>query len=75
MITGKVTTDREATIEIEVSGTDPSPQQIEAVIDTGFNGYLTLPSRLIDHPHDLGVIHSAIQMLRLSCNVRTQISM
>jgi clan AA aspartic protease len=47
MILGKVTTDREATIELKISGTDPSPQQVKAVIDTGFNGYLTLPSRLI----------------------------
>ena len=47
MINGKVTTTLEATIDIEVSGPSPPPQQTEAVIDTGFNGYLTLPSHLV----------------------------
>ncbi|MGH9854688.1 MAG: clan AA aspartic protease [Blastocatellia bacterium] len=47
MITGKVTTNREATIGVEVSGAGPLAQQVEAVIDTGFNGYLTLPNHLI----------------------------
>jgi clan AA aspartic protease len=51
MINGKVTATLEATIEIEVSGPNPAPQQTEtvaqAVIDTGFNGYLTLPSQLV----------------------------
>jgi len=47
MITGKVTANLEATIEIEVSGAQPPAHQTEAVIDSGFNGYLTLPSYLI----------------------------
>ncbi len=47
MINGKVTTSLEATIDIEVSGPNPTPEQTEAVIDTGFNGYLTLPSQLV----------------------------
>jgi clan AA aspartic protease len=47
MINGKVTTTLEAMIDIEVSGPNPTPQQTEAVIDTGFNGYLTLPSHLV----------------------------
>lgn len=38
---------REAVIELEVSGPGQPPQQIEAVIDTGYNGYLTLPSHLV----------------------------
>jgi len=47
MITGKVTAELEGTIELEVNGSSPPPQRVEAVIDTGFNGYLTLPNRVI----------------------------
>ncbi|MCI0392214.1 MAG: clan AA aspartic protease [Acidobacteria bacterium] len=47
MITGKVTGELEGTIELEVNGSVPPPQLVEAVIDTGFNGYLTLPNHLI----------------------------
>ena len=46
MITGKITVHQEAIIELEVVGLN-QPSRIEAVIDTGFTGYLTLPSRLI----------------------------
>jgi len=47
MITGKVTANREAIIELEVVNWANQKQRVEAVIDTGFNGYLTLPSNLI----------------------------
>ncbi len=47
MIHGKVTTMLEATIDIEVSGPNLTSEQTQAVIDTGFNGYLTLPSHLV----------------------------
>ena len=47
MIHGTVTSDREAMIDLEVSGSDRQAQRIEAIIDTGFNGFLTLPSNLI----------------------------
>lgn len=47
MITGKVTAELEGTIELEVNGSGAPPQQVEAVIDTGFNGYLTLSNRVI----------------------------
>lgn len=50
MIHGKVSTNREATIELNVSGPNRQLQRTEVVIDTGFNGYLTLPKNLI---HDL----------------------
>ncbi len=45
MIYGKVG-NHEALIELEVSGNGQS-QRIDAVIDTGYNGYLTLPAQLV----------------------------
>ncbi|MGH9768707.1 MAG: hypothetical protein ACREAB_14855, partial [Blastocatellia bacterium] len=42
-----VTANREPTIELEIKGSGPPAQQVEVVIDTGFNGYLTLPNHLI----------------------------
>lgn len=48
MITGKVTSNLEAVISLEVIRSRKQTQQVEAVIDTGFNGYLTLPNHLIN---------------------------
>ena len=47
MIAGKVTTDREAVIEFQLAGPARQTREIQAVIDTGYNGYLTLPGHLI----------------------------
>lgn len=47
MIVGRVTTNREAVIELEIIGRNQETTSIEAVVDTGFNGYLTLPSNVI----------------------------
>ena len=47
MITGVVNANREATIRLVVHGANGQSQEIEAVIDTGFTGFLTLPSSLI----------------------------
>ena len=47
MITGVVTVAREAVISLTVRGPNGQEQEIEAVIDTGFDGSLTLPSELI----------------------------
>ena len=43
MISGTVTGDREILIQLEVLGTHQSAVSIQAVVDTGFNGFLTLP--------------------------------
>lgn len=47
MITGIVTVARETVISLTVRGPNGQEQEIEAVIDTGFDGSLTLPPALI----------------------------
>jgi predicted aspartyl protease len=47
MIIGSVNANREATIRLIVHGTQRQAQEIEAIIDTGFTGFLTLPLPLI----------------------------
>lgn len=46
MISGSVR-NREAIIELEVSAPGQPPRQYTAVVDTGYNGYLTLPRQAI----------------------------
>ena len=55
MIHGKVDAHREARVHLDVIGPDHRTRTIQAVVDTGFNGYLTLPE---DRIEDLG-LHSA----------------
>jgi len=47
MITGVVNANREATIRLVVRGPSGQHHEIEAIIDTGFTGFLTLPSALV----------------------------
>lgn len=47
MISGWVNAYREAVVRLPVRNSEGREQAVEAVIDTGFNGYLTLPSGLI----------------------------
>jgi len=47
MITGVVTEDRQAIIHLMVRGPAGQEQGVEAIIDTGFDGWLSLPSSLI----------------------------
>jgi len=47
MIIGTVNANREASIRLQVRGPDGHEQEMEALIDTGFNGFLTLPLAVI----------------------------
>lgn len=47
MIAGVVTANREATISLAVRGPAGVEQQIDAVVDTGFDGWFTLPPAMI----------------------------
>ncbi len=47
MISGTVTSDREAVVRLEVLGSDGQRQGIEVVIDTVSKGSLTLPAHMI----------------------------
>jgi predicted aspartyl protease len=47
MITGVVTADHQAIIRLSVRGPTGQEQGIDAIIDTGFDGWLSLPSSLI----------------------------
>src|SRR5207244_11426502 len=47
MIIGVVNANREATIRLVIRGANGQEHEIEAVIDTGFTGFLTLPATLI----------------------------
>ena len=47
MIEGVVNADYEPVITLTVQGPSGRTQNIDAVIDTGFNGFLTLPTTLV----------------------------
>ena len=47
MIQGAVNAALEAVLPLTVQGTAGRAQEVEAVIDTGFSGFLTLPSALV----------------------------
>ena len=46
MIIGKVTTDLETVIELEIGGSSQW-EKIKCIVDTRFSGYLALPSILL----------------------------
>lgn len=48
MIAGRVTESREAVIDLEVVGQNQRKVRVEAAIDTGFDGYLTLPKATVN---------------------------
>ncbi len=52
MISGKVNSQREAIASVSLLDAGGAEQPVEAVLDTGFTGELTLPAKFID---DLGL--------------------
>ncbi len=47
MISGKITDDLEPTVPLTVLSEDGQGETIQATVDTGFNGWLSLPTELI----------------------------
>lgn len=47
MMSGVVNADLETILRLHVQATSGSPYEVETVLDTGFTGFLTLPSALI----------------------------
>ena len=47
MIAGVVSADYEAVIRLKVQGPAGQKREVDAVVDTGYNGFLTLPPHLI----------------------------
>ena len=48
MISGAVNTQREAVVSVSLLDANGAEQTVEAVLDTGFTGELTLPAKLVD---------------------------
>ncbi len=48
MLKGQVTAENQAVVPIEVHGSEGLKAHVDATIDTGYNGFLTLPQTLID---------------------------
>lgn len=63
MITGHVNAKREAVILLTVCGAQEVTRQIEAIIDTGYSAYLTLPTEMVAA---LGLISIGNQQLILA---------
>ena len=66
MIRGVVDGRRQAWVPVEALTSDGRVQSVAAVIDTGFNGYLTLPAELIEQ---LGLLRDDIISVQLAGGV------
>ncbi|MCS3953167.1 putative aspartyl protease [Salinibacter ruber] len=53
---GRVTGDREVVVPLLVRAQNGADRQVDALLDTGFNGYLALPAHVIEslELHKLG---------------------
>ena len=66
MIRGMVDGRRQAWVPVEPIKSDGGVQSVNAVIDTGFNGYLTLPLEVIE---SLGFLRDDLISVRLAGGV------
>jgi predicted aspartyl protease len=48
MISGQINSDLEAQVSLAVIGPQGAQQQIDFVVDTGYNGFLTIPMGIVD---------------------------
>ena len=48
MISGSVSADQQALVAVEIINGDGVPRALGVILDTGFTGYLTLPSESIE---------------------------
>ena len=49
VISGRVTSDQQALVAVDIFDGDGRPRSVEVILDTGFTGYLTLPQESIIH--------------------------
>ena len=71
MIAGRVTEHREPVVELRVRGPDGAEASIEAVVDTGFTGHITLPPSIVA---DLGLKHLFSHTVVLADGTRPSIA-
>ena len=71
MITGQVTSDREAVIPVELRGSTQTMENLSAVLDTGFTEYLTLSPETIAR---LGLSHAHTAQVVLGDGSEVQVS-
>jgi clan AA aspartic protease len=48
MIAGRVTADRQIAIGLTIRGNNGRDRELEAILDTGFDGWLSLPLAILD---------------------------
>lgn len=68
MIHGIVNADLEVTIQLHIAGPNGQPQEAMVIIDTGYNGALSLPLTMVTA---LALPPSASRMVTLGLTFRT----
>ena len=48
MLIGQITAENQAVVSVEVHGSEGKKAHVDATIDTGYNGFLTLPKALVE---------------------------
>lgn len=71
MITGRVTSEREAVVPLQLQAPEGQPETVEAVIDTGFTEFVALPP---DRVAGLGLPLVGLQQMILADGSITTVS-